>query len=76
MEGRTTVMSTIKFRPTARDNSATYACEAQHPALHSSIMRVSVVLSVMCKFDLMHILNLGFPSSFQPHSESLAKMMM
>ena len=51
-EGRKTVISTIKFRPTSRDNSATYACEAKHPALeglHSS-MRVSVVLSVMCKF--------------------------
>ena len=51
-EGRKTVISTIKFRPTSRDNSATYACEAQHPALHSSTMRVSVVLSVMCKSQL------------------------
>ena len=50
LEGRKTVTSTIKFRPTSRDNSATYACEAQHPALHSSTMRVSVVLSVMCKY--------------------------
>ena len=52
-EGRKTVTSTIKFRPTSRDDSATYACEADHPALDNTspprTMRVSVVLSVMCK---------------------------
>ena len=52
-DGRKTVTSTIKFRPTSRDDSATYACEADHPALlHTTpprTMRVSVVLSVMCK---------------------------
>ena len=48
LEGRKTVTSTIKFRPTSRDDSATYACEAVHPALQQN-ERVSVVLSVMCK---------------------------
>lgn len=47
MDGRKTVTSVVKFRPTARDNGATFACEAQHPALMNNPMRVTVVLSVM-----------------------------
>jgi hypothetical protein len=37
---------------------AAFACEAQHPALgaHNSPMRVTVVLSVMCKLLLIFIL--------------------
>ena len=50
-EGRKTVTSTIKFRPTSRDNLASYACEAQHPALDSP-QRVEVFLSVMCKYKV------------------------
>lgn len=55
LEGRKTVTSTIKFRPTSRDDSASYACEAQHPALHSTTMRTTVSLSVMCKWFLDYI---------------------
>ena len=48
--GRKTVTSTIKFRPTSRDNKASYACEAQHPAIGAGPpMRVAVVLSVQCE---------------------------
>ena len=49
--GRKTVKSTIKFRPTSRDNQANIACEAQHPALLATPpMRVSVILSVQCEY--------------------------
>lgn len=46
---RKTTKSTIKFRPTARDNKASIACEAQHRAILSGPMRVAVGLSVHCK---------------------------
>lgn len=64
MEGRKTVKSTIKFRPTSRDNKASFACEAQHQALLSVPMRVAVMLSVQCKFRLHQIL-------IQPAAESI-----
>ena len=48
-EERKTVTSKITFRPTPRDNKASYACEAEHPAISARPMRVAVILSVQCE---------------------------
>ena len=47
---RTTVTSILKFKPSAGDNLANIACEAQHPALQSRPLRASVKMFVQCKF--------------------------
>lgn len=46
-DGRVTTTSTIKFRPTSSDNSVTWACEADHPALINPPLRSTVLLSVL-----------------------------
>jgi len=43
---RTTVTSILRFKPTASDNLANIACEAQHPALQSTPLRASVKMFV------------------------------
>ena len=52
--GCKTVTSTIKFRPTAQDNQATFGCRAIHPALeinsHLRTQGTNVILSVLCKY--------------------------
>ena len=47
---RTTVTSVLRFKPSAGDNLANIACEAQHPALQSRPLRASVKMFVQCKF--------------------------
>ena len=47
---RTTVTSILRFKPSAGDNLANIACEAQHPALQSRPLRASVKMFVQCKF--------------------------
>jgi len=44
--GRTTTTSVIRFRPTSEDDGATWACEAEHPALINPPLRTAVLLSV------------------------------
>ena len=46
---RQTVTSVLRFRPTARDNLAEVACEAQHPALTQEPLRATVKMFVQCK---------------------------
>jgi len=43
---RTTVTSILRFKPSAGDNLANIACEAQHPALQSRPLRASVKMFV------------------------------
>ncbi len=51
-QGRKSLKSKIKLRPTSSDNGATYACEAKHDALvDRARMRVAVVLSVHCEYS-------------------------
>ncbi|XP_040568180.1 nephrin isoform X2 [Lepeophtheirus salmonis] len=45
-EHRVTSISSIRIRPTQKDNHVTWACEAVHPALKNAPMRASVLLSV------------------------------
>ena len=52
--GCKTLTSTIKFRPSAQDNQASFGCKAIHPALlPNSPLKTegaSVILSVLCKY--------------------------
>ena len=53
MKERKTTLSRIRFRPSSVDNQATFACEAEHPALRGSggraarPMRTAVLLSIL-----------------------------
>ena len=49
-EVRTTVSSTIRFRPTIEDNMKAVTCEAQHPALQSGPLTASLNIFVQRKF--------------------------
>ena len=57
LSDRKTTFSRLKLRPNSADNQATYACEADHPALRGGRrraarpMRASVLLSVLCKSE-------------------------
>ena len=73
--GCKTLTSTIKFRPTAQDNQASFGCKARHPALkRSSPLRTqgtNVILSVLCKYMRQlpphrkpHIFNLNHMSKY------------
>ena len=48
---RQTVTSILRFRPTARDNLANIACEAQHPALTKEPLRAFVKMFVQCELQ-------------------------
>ncbi len=50
---RITVLSTIRFRPTAVDNLKTIACEAQHPALTGGALTASLQIFVQCKQNFL-----------------------
>lgn len=56
-EGRTTTTSVIKFRPTAGDDGATWACEAEHPALVNPPMRTAVLLSVQREYTMKKVIS-------------------
>jgi hypothetical protein len=45
-EVRTTVSSTIRFRPTVEDNLKAVTCEAQHPALQAGPLTASLNIFV------------------------------
>ena len=48
--GTKTASSTLRLRPTSRDNGASVACEAEHPALpQGRQMRAAVAISVLCE---------------------------
>ena len=53
LHGRKTTLGRIRFRPSSDDNQATFACEADHPALRGSgaqaarSLRTAVLLSVL-----------------------------
>ncbi len=49
-EVRTTVSSTIRFRPTVEDNLKAVTCEAQHPALQAGPLTASLNIFVQREF--------------------------
>ena len=48
-EKRTTLTSTLKFRPGIADNLRTVRCEAGHPALPDASLAAELQISVQCK---------------------------